>query len=67
MGRKKIGGFVIEWYIGDHLPLHVHIYKDGLHLGRFDLESQKPMKGLIMTDKLKRALVMGGFLKTVKK
>ena len=67
MGRKKIGGFVFEWYIGDHLPLHIHIYKDDFHLGRFDLETQKPMKDLKMTDKLKRALVMGGFLKLEQK
>ena len=64
MGRKKIGGFVFEWYVGDHSPLHVHVYERGIHLGRFDLESQTPMKGLAMTDKLRRALIMAGFLKT---
>lgn len=29
MGRKKRGGYLIEWWIGDHLPKHVHVYKDG--------------------------------------
>lgn len=67
MGRKKIGGFLMEWYKGDHRPLHVHIYQEGIHLGRFDLESQRPMKGLKMTRKLMRALTMAGFLKETKK
>ena len=62
MGRKRIGGFVFEWYVGDHRPYHIHVYKDNVHLGRFDLEEQKPMKGLAMTRDLKRALTLGGFI-----
>ncbi len=67
MGRKKAGGFVFEWYVGDHLPLHVHVYRDYVHLGRFDLESQKPMKELEMTEKLRKALSEAGFLREDKK
>ena len=62
MGRRKSGGFVLEWYVGDHRPLHIHVYENGIHLGRFDLETQRPIKGLIMTGKLKAALVASGFL-----
>lgn len=63
MGRKRVGGFIFEWYIGDHRPYHVHVYKDNIHLGRFDLEAEKPMKDLRMTDALRRALILGGFIK----
>ena len=66
MGRKKVGGFVFEWYIGDHRPLHVHVFKDGLQLGRFNLESQRPMKDLKMTRQLQNALILAGFMKEKK-
>ncbi len=66
MGRKKIGGYIIEWYKGDHAPLHVHIYEDDIHLGRFDIENQRPMKGLAMTERLKKALKTAGFMKEAK-
>ena len=29
MGREKRGGYIVEWWMGDHKPKHVHIYKDG--------------------------------------
>lgn len=66
MGRKKAGGFVFEWYIGDHRPLHIHVFEDGIELGRFDLESGRPMKDLKMTKRLKKALIAAGFLKDEK-
>ena len=28
MGRVKRGGYLIEWWMGDHLSKHVHIYQD---------------------------------------
>lgn len=29
MGREKRGGYIVEWWMGDHEPKHVHIYRDG--------------------------------------
>ena len=26
MGRVRRSGYIIEWFIGDHAPRHVHIY-----------------------------------------
>lgn len=26
MGRIKRGGYFMEWWVGDHLPKHIHIY-----------------------------------------
>jgi hypothetical protein len=29
MGRIGRGGYLIDWWIGDHEPKHVHVYNDG--------------------------------------
>lgn len=53
MGRKKRGGYIFETYSGDHPPYHVHIYKDDEFIGRFDIENQKPMDGILSGQILK--------------
>ncbi len=30
---------------GDHPPRHVHVYRDGKLIVKWDLENDKPMKG----------------------
>ena len=30
---------------GDHSPYHVHVYRDGTLVLKWDLESEAPMKG----------------------
>lgn len=30
---------------GDHPPRHVHVYRDGKLIVKWDLDNQKPMKG----------------------
>lgn len=67
MGRRKTGGYIFEWYKGDHRPLHIHVFKNGAHLGRYDLESGKPMRGLKMTSNLDYALIQAGFKKGKRK
>jgi hypothetical protein len=40
MGRFRRSGYVVEWFIGDHDPRHVHVYDSkGRFLGRLDLEA----------------------------
>lgn len=34
----------VSW-IGDHAPRHVHVYRDGELVLKWDLESGRPMKG----------------------
>ena len=34
MGRIKRGGYLIEWWMGDHTPKHVHVYKDGREVAK---------------------------------
>ena len=61
MGRKKAGGFIFEWYSGDHEPFHVHIYEDAAFIGRFDVVHQKPMGSWVLTERIRKALKQTGF------
>jgi hypothetical protein len=45
MGKVKRGGFVFITWKGDHPPRHVHVYRDGVLVGKWDLEKREPMKG----------------------
>ena len=44
MGKYRRGGYVITWK-GDHPPRHVHVYRDGKLIVKWDLDNQKPMEG----------------------
>jgi len=44
MGRIRRGGYVFEWWIGDHPPRHVHVSdSDGKILGRVRLDTIEPV------------------------
>ena len=43
MPTWKARGFVIRLYEHDHPPLHVHVFRDGRLVARFDLENQEFM------------------------
>jgi hypothetical protein len=39
MGKVRRGGYIFEWWIGDHTPRHVHVSdSNGELLGRVALE-----------------------------
>ncbi len=62
MGKVRRGGYVLEWFIGDHSPRHVHVYDaKGRQIGRLDIdrlvgvENWKPDRKLIkLIEDLKR-------------
>jgi hypothetical protein len=56
MGREKRGGYLIEWWLGDHLPKHVHVYKDGKEVAKIVLPDLKVLNGK-MNKKLKKILM----------
>ena len=29
MGKARRHGYIFTWNVGDHLPVHIHVYKDG--------------------------------------
>ena len=45
MGKLRRGGFIFVWWKGDHTPRHVHVYRDGKLVVKWDLDNQKAMKG----------------------
>lgn len=45
MGKIRRGGYIFITWIGDHSPYHVHVYRDGDLVVKWDLENDLPMKG----------------------
>ena len=45
MGKVRRGGFVFVTWKGDHSPYHVHVYRDGTLVVKWDLENDVAMKG----------------------
>ncbi len=45
MGKIGRGGYAFVTWKGDHTPRHVHVYRDGKLVVKWDLENKKPMKG----------------------
>jgi len=57
MGRIRRNGYVLEWFIGDHAPRHVHVYDTkGRFIGRFDLNTYSGQEGWIPEKKLLRLI-----------
>ncbi len=53
MGRIRRQGYVLEWFIGDHAPRHVHVYDaKGRFIGRYDLDAHTGLEGWIPARKL---------------
>jgi hypothetical protein len=45
VGKHRRGGYVFITWKGDHPPRHVHVYRDGKLVVKWDLDHQKAMKG----------------------
>jgi hypothetical protein len=45
MSKIRRGGYVFLTWTGDHSPRHVHVYRDGKLVLKWDLDNQKPMAG----------------------
>jgi hypothetical protein len=44
MGKLRRGGYIFVWWKGDHPPRHMHVYRDGKLVVKWDLDNHKPMK-----------------------
>ena len=47
MAKIRRGGYVFLTWIGDHSPRHVHVYRDGKLIVKWDLENRTAMEGAI--------------------
>lgn len=45
MGKIRRGNYVFVTWVGDHSPQHVHVYRDGKLVLKWDLDNNRPMKG----------------------
>jgi len=45
MGKLQRGGYIFITWKGDHGPRHVHVYRDGKLVVKWDLDNKMPMKG----------------------
>lgn len=45
MGKIRRGNFIFVTWKGDHLPRHVHVYKDGKLVLKWNLDDNLPMQG----------------------
>jgi hypothetical protein len=43
--RIRRGGFIVVTFVGDHAPRHVHVYRDGRLVVKWDLDHSRPMEG----------------------
>ena len=53
MARVRRYGYILEWFIGDHVPRHVHVYDSkGKFVGRLDLQRMAGIEGWLPDRKL---------------
>ncbi len=53
MGKVRRSGYIIEWFIGDHRPRHVHVYTTQRRsLGRLDVDRLVGVEGWTPSRKL---------------
>lgn len=45
MGKIRRGNYVFITWKGDHSPRHVHVYRHGKLIVKWDLENRQAMKG----------------------
>jgi hypothetical protein len=46
VGKIRRGGYVFITWKGDHSPRHVHVYRDGTLVVKWDLDNKQPMIGI---------------------
>lgn len=45
MSKIRRGGYVFVTWVGDHPPRHVHVYRDGRLVVKWDLDRGRAMDG----------------------
>jgi len=47
LGKIRRGGYVFITWTGDHAPRHVHVYRNGRLIVKWNLDARVPMKGRV--------------------
>lgn len=45
MGKVRRGGYIFLWWRSDHAPRHVHVYRRGRLVVKWDLDNDRSMVG----------------------
>jgi hypothetical protein len=45
MPKRRRGGYIFVAWKGDHPPRHVHVFREGRLVVKWNLESWRPMEG----------------------
>jgi len=45
MSKRRRGGYLFIGWKGDHSPRHVHVYRDGKLVTKWDLDNWQAMEG----------------------
>jgi len=45
VGKIRLGGYIFISWKSDHPPRHVHVYREGELIVKWDLDSARPRKG----------------------
>jgi Domain of unknown function (DUF4160) len=45
VGKVRKGGYIFLWWKSDHDPRHVHVYRRGRSVVKWDLDNDRPMVG----------------------
>jgi len=45
MGRIRRGRYLIDWWIGDHTPKHVHVYRNGVLVAKVEIPGLLVLSG----------------------
>jgi hypothetical protein len=58
MGKIRRSGYILEWFIGDHEPGHVHVYvSKHKFIGRLDVQRLVGVEGWTPDRKLIKLIV----------
>lgn len=55
MGKARRHGYIFTWSVGDHMPIHIHVYKDGRLICRWRLFEDTELSGKA-TAKIQKAI-----------
>jgi hypothetical protein len=45
VGQIRLGGYIVISWRSDHPPRHVHVYREGRLIVKWDLDNGRPMRG----------------------
>jgi len=45
VGKIRLGGYIFISWKSDHPPRHVHVYREGRLIVKWDLDNDRPMRG----------------------